>query len=112
MRTLGVVHAYVGVFPSLLSLPPRLRDSYRMRRLALRAQTTYIIQQHTGRCHGRCGGVFADTNVSLSCFTDLVRCEPLRSGGTLWSTGRAALGEIPFAAEDRDSYPSARLGPL
>ncbi|KAJ7813386.1 hypothetical protein B0H14DRAFT_2853701, partial [Mycena olivaceomarginata] len=71
MRTLGVVHAYVGVFPSLLSLPPRL---------SLRP----------------CFPFMHSVSVSLSCFTDLVRFEPL---GALWSTG--PLGERPFAAKDR-----------
>ncbi|KAJ7795249.1 hypothetical protein B0H14DRAFT_2920334 [Mycena olivaceomarginata] len=69
MRTLGVVHALV---------------SY------LRVQTTDFIQHRTlpraarGHIHR-----YQVRSGSLSCFTDLVRCEPLRSRGALWSTGRA-----------------------
>ncbi|KAF8193491.1 hypothetical protein K438DRAFT_834729 [Mycena galopus ATCC 62051] len=44
MKTLVIVHAYVGLFLSLLSLPPPLRDLYRIRRLAT---PNYFIQQHT-----------------------------------------------------------------
>ncbi|KAF8129432.1 hypothetical protein K438DRAFT_1887547 [Mycena galopus ATCC 62051] len=40
-------------------------------------------------------------SVSLSCFiiTDLVRCEPVRSGGAPWSPGRAECAhEAPHAS--------------
>jgi hypothetical protein len=80
MRTLGVVHAYVGVFTSLLSLPPRLRgelpqkNSKKMkstmadhkfarrlvslRRPTLHVQTTYFIQQHTPDAASGSAGVY------------------------------------------------------
>jgi hypothetical protein len=78
MKTLSAVYAYVGFFPSIPSLPPRLRrelpqktskkgnrpwlitnllaDSYRMQRPALRVKTTCIIQHTPERCSGQRGG--------------------------------------------------------
>jgi hypothetical protein len=87
---------------------------------------------HTGRCPGQRGGVFADTKyvglfgpVSLHAFCRRTRvlvvlyrpCSMRAVAGwrgalvnrTCWYV---FVGEIPFAAEDRDSYPRARLGPL
>ncbi|KAJ7749004.1 hypothetical protein B0H14DRAFT_2983124 [Mycena olivaceomarginata] len=119
MRTWGVVHAYVGVFPSLLSLPPRLRDELPQKKSKkneidhglvsyLRVQTTDFIRHRTlpraaqGHIHR-----YQVRSGSLPCFTDLVRCEPLRSGGALWSTGRAGaylyltfrvVAALPFLA--------------